>query len=54
MTLQEQIKAHKFKMYINEIANDMYYLSNTYKEDMQILNLLEEALHNQYPPQNSP
>ena len=44
MTLEEKIKSHKFKMYIKEIANDMYYLSYDYKEDQKILNQLEEAL----------
>lgn len=44
MTLEEKIKIHKFNMYLNEMANDMYYLSNTYKEDQKILNQLEELL----------
>ncbi len=44
MTLEEKLKIHKFNMYLNEMANDMYYLSNTYKEDQKILNQLEELL----------
>lgn len=42
MKLKEQIKQHKFQMYLNEISNDTYYLSNQYKEDKETLYQLEK------------
>ena len=40
MTLEEKIKIHKFNMYLNEMANDMYTLNNKNIKDC-IQNLKE-------------
>ena len=42
MSIKAKIKKHKFQMYLNEIANDTYYISKQYKEDQKILDQLEE------------